>query len=30
MNEYADKLSMYANLFRETAVNDFVKLGSGD
>lgn len=30
LNEYADKLSMYATMFKENAVNDFVKLGSNE
>lgn len=27
INEYADKLSMYASMFKETELQDFVKLG---
>jgi hypothetical protein len=27
VGEYAEKLSKYANLFEEQAINDFVKLG---
>lgn len=30
LNLYADKLNMYATLYKESAINEFVKLGENN